>query len=74
LSFESLEPDPDFPAGGCFDIYIQADVAFDTPDYNFYWGLYAEDDEGNNTLQQTVCIEDDGPPRVFLPIISRLGN
>jgi hypothetical protein len=78
LSFESLEPDPDFPAADCFDIYIQADVAFDTPDFNFYWGLYPEDDETNNTLHQTICIEDgpvdDGPPRVFLPIISRLGK
>ena len=37
-----------------------------------------EDDETNNTLHQTICIEDgpvdDGPPRVFLPIISRLGD
>jgi uncharacterized repeat protein (TIGR01451 family) len=78
LAFENLEPDPGFPAVDCFDVYIQADVAFDSADYNFYWGLYAEGDETNNILHQTICIEegpvDDGPPRVFLPIISRNGH
>jgi uncharacterized repeat protein (TIGR01451 family) len=77
VAFEALEPDPDFPAAGCYDVYLQADVAFDSPEYSFYWGLYAEDDETNNILHETICIEEgpvnDGPPRVFLPIVSRLG-
>ncbi|MCL7453455.1 MAG: hypothetical protein M8467_10460 [Anaerolineae bacterium] len=71
LTFESLEPDPEFPSLGCYDIYVQADVAFDTPDFNYYWGLYPEDYETNNILHQTLCIGQDGPPRVFLPIVSR---
>ncbi|MGC9336087.1 MAG: hypothetical protein ACP5JJ_18235, partial [Anaerolineae bacterium] len=76
LHFENLQPDPDFPSLGCYDVYVQADVAFDTADYNFYWGLYPEGDERNNILHQSICIEQDpagGPPRVFLPIVSRQG-
>jgi len=55
-----------------YDIYLQVDVA-DVPNDNAYWGHYAEADESNNLIHLaylTPC-GPEGPPKAFLPIITR---
>ncbi len=64
VPFENLEPSPDFPAEGTYDIYVQVDVAFGQD--NYYWAEYAEDDENNNVRQETLIL---GPSRVYLPLV-----
>jgi uncharacterized repeat protein (TIGR01451 family) len=67
ISFSASGQKPSFPAEGTYDIYVQADVAFDDPYYNPYWGVYPEEDEANNIAHTVVVLE--GPPRTYLPAI-----
>ncbi|MGQ9597810.1 MAG: hypothetical protein ACUVWZ_00160 [Anaerolineae bacterium] len=58
-----------FPVEGVYEVYVQVDVAFtdSDPRYNFYWGFYPEQDEGNNIAYKTVFVG--GVPRVYLPAV-----
>ncbi len=68
LGFQALEPDPVFPARGGYDLYVQADMSFEAPEYNPYWGRYAEDYEQNNLRHEVLTIG--GPPRIYLPVVN----
>jgi uncharacterized repeat protein (TIGR01451 family) len=70
--FESLnvDPSPDFPAAGTYDIYVQADVAFDGD--SLYWGRFQESNEENNILKQTITLVPFNPDNfVYLPMVFR---
>ena len=59
------------PTEGCYDVYVQVDVAFENelsnPDYyNPFWGVYPEASEDNNIAHIVVCV---GPRKVYLPAI-----
>jgi hypothetical protein len=53
-----------WPGAGAHDIYAQADVAFDGPEYGA-WGAIAEEDETNNIGQISAC----QVPHAYLPVI-----
>jgi uncharacterized repeat protein (TIGR01451 family) len=65
------DPSPDFPAvSGTYDIYVQADVAFEGD--NVYWGSIAEDREDNNVWQESLVVDPNGSvgvPPVYLPLV-----
>ena len=50
-----LDPSPDFPAEGIYDIYVQVDVAFQGDDLEF--GRYRETNEANNIWHDTMNLE-----------------
>jgi hypothetical protein len=58
-----------FPSGGFYDVYVQVDVAFDHPDYNWYWGVYPEANEYNNVGTSQTYLE--GLFTLYLPLIRR---
>lgn len=53
-----------WPSAGTYDIYAQADVAFDGPEYR-PWGAIAEEDETNNIAKISPCQR----PHVYLPLM-----
>ena len=70
--FESLnlDPTPDFPAAGTYDIYVQVDVAFEGD--NLYWGRFQESNEENNILKHTITLTPFDPDYVsYLPLVFR---
>lgn len=74
LRFQGLEWDPVFPASGIYDVYVQADMSFDGDEYYPYWGRYPEEYEQNNVEHAVLVIPTpEGPPRLFLPVVTRLG-
>jgi uncharacterized repeat protein (TIGR01451 family) len=64
---------PDFPtASGTYDVYVQADVAFE--DDNTFWGSIAEDHEDNNLWQGSLVVDPNGSvgvSPVYLPLVLR---
>jgi uncharacterized repeat protein (TIGR01451 family) len=57
-----------FPTEGTYDVYVQTDVAFDDPYWNYAWGAYPEEDESNNIAHIVVTV---GRPKVYLPAVLR---
>ncbi|MFN2166113.1 MAG: hypothetical protein ACK2U9_07600 [Anaerolineae bacterium] len=61
-----------FPSSGDYDVYGLIDVAFNLPEHNPYWGRYPEWEEGNNWWHETVSLGgEEGPPRIYLPIVRK---
>lgn len=58
-----------FPTGGLYDVYVQIDVAFDDPHYNWYWGVFPEENEYNNSAHQVAVPE--SLYKYHLPILFR---
>ena len=65
-----LDPSPDFPGEGSYDIYAQVDVAFGND--SVYWGRYLETDEENNIWHGTMDLAIFVPDNFsYLPLIFR---
>jgi hypothetical protein len=57
-----------FPSEGLYKVCAQVDVAFASDDYRAQWGAIPESNESNNIRCESVAV---GPPRVYLPLMSR---
>jgi hypothetical protein len=52
-----------------YTLCAQVDMAFDAPEFDFWWGRYPEMDETNNILCKTVVAN--GMWQTYLPMINK---